>query len=125
MKNSILLGIGRFMIPVPRMIWQPLIKARGRKARNSLGFMSEDHHRVRDFAVMELPRQGVPLSPVTIADSLGLSLERTGTILDELEKHLTFLFRSDGENVNWAYPVTLDETPHHAAFSSGEEAYSP
>jgi len=87
--------------------------------------MSEDHHRVRDFAVMELPRQGVPLSPVTIAESLGLSLERVGTILDELEKHMTFLFRSDGENVNWAYPVTLDETPHHAVFSSGEEAYSP
>jgi len=27
--------------------------------------------------------------------------------------------------VTWAYPVTVDETPHHVRFSSGEEAYSP
>jgi hypothetical protein len=113
------------MIPIPRMVWQPLMRAGGRKAGASLGFMSEDHHRVRDFAVLELPRAGAPLSPMAIAEALDLSLARVRRILDELEQHLTFLFRSDGEEVTWAYPVTLDETPHHARFSSGEEAYSP
>jgi hypothetical protein len=46
-------------------------------------------------------------------------------ILDELEEHLTFVFRGDRRAVSWAYPVTVDETPHHASFSTGEEAYSP
>jgi len=125
MAGELLLGIGRHLLPIPRVIWRPLLKAGGRKTRARLGFMSEDHHRVRDFAVLELPRTGAPLSPATIAEALGLDLRRVGSILDELEQHLTFLFRSDGEAVSWAYPVTVDETPHHARFSSGEEAYSP
>jgi hypothetical protein len=87
--------------------------------------MSEDHHRVRDFTVLELPRAGAPLSPQAIAEALDLDVARVRSILDELEQHLTFLFRSDGEEVTWAYPVTVDETPHHARFSTGEEAYSP
>ncbi len=86
--------------------------------------MSEDHHRVRDFAVRELPRAGAPLSPATIARGLDLSLDRTHAILDELEKNMTFLYRGDGESVTWAYPVTVDRTPHHVTFSSGEQVYA-
>jgi hypothetical protein len=125
LTERLLLGFGRYVIPIPRVVWQPLMKAGGRKVDASLSFMSKDHHRVRDFAVLELPRSGAPLSPATIAEALDLSLPRVQSILDELEEHLTFLFRSDGEEVTWAYPVTVVETPHHARFSSGEEAYSP
>jgi hypothetical protein len=125
LTDKLLLGIRRYVVPIPRVVWEPLVKAGGRKARASLSFMSEDHHRVRDFAVLELPRTGAPLSAAAIAKALDLSLARVGSILDDLEEHLTFLFRSDGENVTWAYPVTVEETPHHARFSSGEEAYSP
>jgi hypothetical protein len=91
----------------------------------ALGFMSDDHHRVRDFVVLELPRAGAPLAPQAIAEALDLPIDRVGSILDELERHLTFLFRNERGEVSWAYPVTVDETPHRAVFSSGEEAYSP
>ncbi len=87
--------------------------------------MSEDHHRVRDFAVTELLRTGMPLPPEAIAEKFDLAVPRVVAILDELEKHLTFLFRNDRGSVTWAYPVTVDETPHHACFSTGEQAYSP
>lgn len=125
MSDQLLLGVGRRLLPIPRMVWQPLMKAGGRKAASSLAFMSEDHHRVRDFAVLELARTGAPLAPETIAAALDLALPRVRAILDELEEHLTFVFRSRGDEVTWAYPVTVDETPHHVRFSSGEEAYSP
>ena len=125
MKDSLLLGLGRHMIPIPRMLWERLMKAKARKARAGLAFMSEDHHRVRDFAVLELPRAGAALAPETIAEALDLAVPRVVSILEELEKHLTFVFRGDRRVVTWAYPVTVDETPHHASFSTGEEAYSP
>ncbi len=125
MKDSLLLGLGRYMIPIPRMLWERLMQAQARKARAGLAFMSEDHHRVRDFAVLELPRAGAPLAPETIAEALDLAVPRVVSILEELEEHLTFVFRGDGRLVTWAYPVTVDETPHHASFSTGEEAYSP
>ena len=125
MKDSLLLGLGRYMIPIPRMIWERIMNAEGRKSREGLGFMSEDHHRVRDFTVLELPRTGAPLAPEAIAEALDLEVPRVVSILEELEEHLTFVFRGDQRVVTWAYPVTVDETPHHARFSTGEEAYSP
>ncbi len=125
MTDRILLGVGRRMIPVPGVLWRHLMRANGRKIRASLGFMTADHQRVRDFAVMELPRAAGPLTPEHIAASVELPITRVRTVLDELERRLTFLFRSRGTGVTWAYPVTRDETPHRAAFSTGEEAYSP
>ncbi len=86
--------------------------------------MSQEHHLVRDLVVRELPRAGQPLSPKFISERVGLPLERVCAILDELERRLTFLYRGDGESVSWAYPVTVDRTPHRVTYSSGEEGYA-
>ncbi len=90
----------------------------------SLDFMSEDHHRVRNFVVAELPRAGIALPPAVIASRLDLPLEQVAHILDDLEKHLVFLFRNPQGEVAWAYPVTVDPTPHRVTFSSGEKIYA-
>ncbi len=123
--TSLLLGLGRFMIPIPPILWQRAMRANDRKIRASLGFMTEEHHRVRDFVVTELSRTDAPLTAELIGTRLHLPADRVGAILDELEQRMTFLFRSRPAAVTWAYPVTIDETPHRAAFSTGEEAYSP
>ncbi|MBI5503331.1 MAG: hypothetical protein HY899_00910 [Deltaproteobacteria bacterium] len=125
MKDRLLVGVGRHMIPLPRMVWTRLFSANDGKIRAAGGFMSKDHHRVRDFVVTELPRAGVPLAPQQIAEHLGLSAPRVVELLGEMERRLTFLFRNERGEVTWAYPVTVDQTPHHARFSTGEEAYSP
>jgi hypothetical protein len=125
MKDRLLLGLGRHMIPIPRLIWERIVKGQAGKTREGLRFMSEDHHRVRDFTVLELARTGAPLAPEAIAEALDLDVPRVVSILEELEEHLTFVFRGDQRVVTWAYPVTVDETPHRASFSTGEEAYSP
>ena len=119
MNDSLLLGLWRTMLPVPRAIWHRQV---GGDAR--LDFMSEEHHRVRNFVVEELPRAGKSLSPEHIAQSLHLPLDQVIQILDELEKNMTFLFRNDGRAVTWAYPVTVEPTPHHVTFSTGEQIYA-
>jgi hypothetical protein len=124
MNDSLLLGIWRLTVGLPEPLWKREVARQARGAMGSLGFMSEDHHRVRDFAVRELPRVGRPLSPALIAQELDLPLARTVDILDELEKHMTFLYRGDGESVTWAYPVTVDRTPHRVTFGSGEQVYA-
>ncbi|MGD8598634.1 MAG: hypothetical protein PVJ26_16555 [Anaerolineae bacterium] len=124
MNNNLLLGFWRLTIGLPQFLWQREVARQARGAAGSLGFMSEDHHRVRDFAVRELPRGGQPLSPDLIAQELDLPLPRTIAILDELEQNMTFLYRGDGESVTWAYPVTVDRTPHRVTFSSGERTFA-
>jgi hypothetical protein len=121
MRNSLLLGIWRMMISVPPSLWQ---KQMARETQADLAFMTPDHHRVRDFAVRELPRLGRPLPPNLIAAELHLPLERVKAILDELEREMTFLFRNPAGKVTWAYPVTVDKTPHRLTFSSGESLYA-
>lgn len=121
MTNSILLGVGRHLIPVPALLWQRQIANSGRAARASLAFMTADHHRVRDFVVRELPRLGTPLSPESIAESLALARRQVIDILDELEQHMTFLYRNEHGAVVWAYPVTVDPTPHRVTFNTGEQ----
>jgi hypothetical protein len=124
MSNKLLLGIWRLMVSLPKPLWQREVTRQARGAVESLGFMSEDHHQVRDLAVRELPRVGKPLSPGLIAQELDLPLTRTIAILNELEKNMTFLYRDDGESVTWAYPVTVDRTPHRVVFSTGEQTYA-
>jgi len=120
MRNRPLLGLGRYMIPIPRFLWRRRVAREVPAIKGRLAFMSGDHHRVRDFVVRELLRVGEPLAPGLIAKELSLPATRTKEILDELETRLIFLFRNDEGAVAWAYPVTADPTPHHAAFSTGE-----
>lgn len=124
MSGKAWLGIGRYMLPIPAFIWRRLISQRSERAKDSLAFMTEEHHLVREFAVRVLPRIGGPMSPEMIARELDLPADRVGGILDDLEENLTFVCRDDTGSVVWAYPVTAETTPHHVTFSSGEKLYA-
>jgi hypothetical protein len=124
MNNSLLLGIWRYMLRVPRRLWQKQVSSNARHNDAQLSFMQADHHLVRNFVVRDLPRVSAPLSPEIIALKLNLPIDRVITILDDLEKHMTFLFRNEDGAVVWAYPVTVARTPHKVTFTSGEQLYA-
>lgn len=126
MADRIMLGLWKYMLSIPPFLVDPKKQVAREKARFEAagGFMTEEHRRVHHFAVRELPNTGKPLSPDTIARNLGLSPERVVSLLTDLEKHMTFLFRNKQGEVTWAYPVTVDKTPHHVTFSTGEQVYA-
>jgi hypothetical protein len=86
--------------------------------------MSPEHHRVRNLVVRELPRLGKPIAPEWITRELNLPTKKIIALLDDLEKHLTFLFRNAEGAVVWAYPVTVAETPHRVTLSTGEQTFA-
>lgn len=126
MKDRIMLGLWKYMLSVPPFLMDMKKQLEREKLRYeaAMGFMTDGHRRVHHFAVGELPRAGKPLSPDSIAEELGLSRDRVVSILDDLEKHMTFLFRNRRGEVTWAYPVTIDTTPHHLTFSTGEQVFA-
>ena len=124
MNRKLLLGLSRWTLPVPRLIWQWQVARNARNMDAGLGFMSAEHHLIRDFVVKEICRVGQPLPPELIAQALNLPIDRVIALLDDLEKHMTFLFRNDQGAVVWAYPVTADKTPHHMTLSTGEQVYA-
>ena len=119
------LGLRRHLVPVPMALVRHAAGRDARRMRAGLGFMSLDHHRVRDFVVTDLPRAGCALGPDAIAAGTGLPRARVDEVVADLERHLTFLYRTDGERVDWAYPVTVDATPHRLTFSTGERLNAP
>lgn len=124
MDSSILKGLWKYMTPVSSFMWRRMVKQRAEKARTKLDFMTDDHHRVRNFVVENLPRVGAPLSPETIAEAVGLTRGRVVAILEELEKGMVFLFRNAQGEVAWGYPVTVDQTPHRLYYSTGEQGFA-
>jgi hypothetical protein len=123
MFERVLLGVGRRMVPVPEWLFQPMVK-RDTKKLAKRPDLEPDQRRLQHFAVREIPRRREAISPEVFAAELDLSLDEVRMILDELERRMTFLCRRGGDDVNWAYPVTADETPHQvridgcAAFSA-------
>jgi hypothetical protein len=124
LNKSLLLGLWRFLLRIPRPIWQQEVARSAKAAEKSLAFMAPVHHKVRDFVVRELPRIGKPIPPQVIAQSLDMEPAQVISILDELEKNLTFLYRNEEGAVNWAYPVSAEQTPHRVTFGSGEQIFA-
>jgi len=123
MKETILRGHGEEIVEVPRSIWERQLARAPETCEARLAFMSGEHHRVRYHVVEQLARRGEPLSPSRIAEDLDLPPARIGAILDELESNLFFLVRDGDGNVSWAFPVTVDPTPHRLVFSTGERLF--
>ena len=123
MMNSILIGKGHEIEEMSQTAWEEELAPVPARQAQRLAFMTEEHHAVRYFVVRELTRLGRPLEPSLIADRLDLSVSRVVEILEELEKNLLFLVRNDDEAVSWAFPVTVDRTPHRLSFSTGERLY--
>jgi hypothetical protein len=122
--EQILLGRGRHLIKFPRQAWEGHLAEAPQHHQTKLSFMSETHHRIRYFVVRELPAIGEPIAPEFIAQKLSLPLTQVEIILDELERNLFFLVRNVQGAVSWAFPVTVDPTPHHLTFSTGEQVYA-
>ena len=122
MKDVILIGRGETMLEVPEEKWR---QHHAQVKHHTFGFMTSNHHVVRNFAVRELPRNhGQPLKVEDIASRLGLPDSVVTAILEDLQKNLFFLVRNNIEEINWAFPVTCDTTPHCLSFSSGERVFA-
>lgn len=124
MDETILAGRGHHIMEIPDVRWKERLSQASHHSDERLGFMSAEHQRVRYFVVQELARLGRPLEPRYISQEVGLPLQQVLTILDDLEQHLTFLVRDGAGAVAWAYPVTVEQTPHRLAFRNGERLYA-
>jgi len=124
MKNeTILIGRGQEITTIPRIEWERELANVPQYFAAKLSFMTPEHHRVRYCVVRELPLAGEPLSIEFIATQTHLSTDQVTEIFDDLERHLLYLYRNPQGMVAWAYPVTVDRTPHALTFSTGERLY--
>ena len=123
MTDSILAGHQNQLVTMSRRRWEEALNQAPRRMKTRLAFMSPQHHLVRNFVVRELPRYGRAIPATLISKKLRLSLDEVNKIVDELERNLFFLVRNEGRAVAWAFPFTVEKTPHVLTFSTGERVY--
>ena len=119
-----MLGLWRYVLHVPPFIWQKQIEQGKKRFEKAYGKMPQDIRNIHHFVVRELPLVGKPLSEEFISGELGLPIDRVGSALDYLESRMTYLYRNEAGEVIWAYPVTVEKTPHKITFDTGEELYA-
>jgi hypothetical protein len=125
MKDTILIGRREKIHEISAENLRKHLAGAQQHMQARLSFMTDDHHRVRNFAVRELPRnQGSALSAKEISRRLDMPLDRIVAILEELQMNLFFLVLNEMGEVSWAFPVTSDWTPHRLSFSNGEKVFA-
>jgi hypothetical protein len=124
MANTVFLGRKGQLQKVSEAMWKQHLAQIPEQGPNRLSFMTESHHRIRNFVVLELALRQQPIEPKLIAERLDFPLSLVNVILDELEQRLFFLVRNAQGAVSWAYPVTIETTPHRLTFKSGEQLYA-
>ena len=128
MKNNpdrkMYMGVGRFMIPIPQMISNRGLEkgAAGAKAKAEL--LSEEERKVHYFVVKKMAVAKEPITAELVGEELGMPLETVEKTIGKLESLKTFLYRSDGKGINWAYPLSLDNTGHEITASTGERFFA-
>jgi hypothetical protein len=123
MEETILLGRDQTILEVPQATWKQHLTQIPGHSRARLNFMTDTHHQIRYFVVKELANRQKPIEPELISGALNLPLELVKSTLEELERKLFFLVRDEQDAVTWAYPVTVELTPHKMVFSTGERLY--
>jgi hypothetical protein len=124
MQNNILVGRDQKMEEIPEATWLDHLGQVPQNGASRLNFMTPIHHQIRYFVVKELAYRQKPIEPGHKSEKLNIQLDKVIATLEELERKLFFLVRNEQGAVTWAYPVTVEITPHKIRFNSGERLYS-
>ncbi|MBW2217326.1 MAG: hypothetical protein JRF34_09055, partial [Deltaproteobacteria bacterium] len=93
-------------------------------ARESAGSLSKEERSVHHFIVKKMAVVKNPITAELIANELGMPNDRVSEIIAKLENLKTFIYRSDGKGINWAYPLSLENTGFRMTASSGEQFFA-
>ena len=86
--------------------------------------MSNEERGVHHFIVKKMAVVKVPITAELIAGELGMPNDQVLEIINKLENLKTFIYRSDGKGINWAYPLSLENTGFRMTASSGEQFFA-
>jgi len=123
-KRKMYMGAWRFMLPLP-----PTISAKGLKrgvsgAKTKADLLSKEERKVHHFIVKQKAIAKEAIITEFIGEKLNISLNRGKDIVEKLEAMKTYCYRSDSQGINWAYPLSLENTGHKMTVSTGEQFFA-
>ena len=123
-KHKLYMGYKGIMLPIPPVLSEKGAKKGQNGARANAESLTELERQVHHWIVLKMVNAKEPITPEMISDELKIPSEKVSAIIHKLEKLKTFIFRSDGKGIDWAYPLSLDNTGFWMSSSSGEEFFA-
>ncbi len=120
-NRKMYMGIDKFMIPIPLAISNSGLKKGVSGAESKAQLLTEEERRIHHFVVRKMASVEKPIRAELVADEIGLPVSEVENAIDKLESLKTFLYRSDGRAIDWAYPLSLKETGHRMTVDTGEQ----
>ena len=124
LKHKLYMGFGGLRMRIPLVLSQIGAKKGTKGAKANADCLSKEERRVHHFIVMKMAVVKNPITADLIANELGISNDQGNEIINKLENLKTFIFRGDGKGINWAYPLSLENTGFKMTASSGEQFFA-
>ncbi len=124
LKHKMYMGFQGFMMRLPPLLSDKGARKGEKGAKANANSLSKEERRVHHFIVMKMAVVQDPITAEMIASELGMSNDLVVEIVNKLENLKTFIYRSDGKGINWAYPLSLEDTGFRMTASSGEQFFA-
>ncbi len=124
LKHKLYMGFRGFMMRIPPLLSEKGAKKGEKGAKANADCLSKEERRVHHFIVMKMAVAKAPITPELISTELNIPNETVHEIINKLENLKTFIYRSDGKGINWAYPLSLENTGFKMTTSSGEQFFA-
>lgn len=123
-KHKLYLGFRGLLMPMPPSLSDKGAKRGQKGAKTSADSLSVDERRVHHYVVMKMATVKDPITAELIATELHMPRDRVHQTIDKLENLKIFLYWGDGKGINWAYPLSLENTGFKMVASSGEQFFA-
>lgn len=123
-KHKLFMSFRGFLMKVPPLLSEKGASKGEKGAKANAASLSNEERQIHHFIVKKMAIVDAPITDKLIAEELGMSNERVLEIIDKLELLKTFIYRSDGKGINWAYPLSLKNTGFRITASSGEQFFA-
>ena len=124
LEHKLYMGFGGFRIPIPQVLSKIGADKGTKGSRANADLLSAEERKVHHFIVMKMAVVKDPITVDLIAGQLGMPNDQVIKIINKLESLKTFIYRDDGKGINWAYPLSLENTGFRMTASSGEQFFA-
>jgi hypothetical protein len=123
-KHKLYMGFRGFMMRIPPLLSEKGARKGEKGVKENTESLSDEERRVHHFIVMKMAVVNDPITADLIASEMGMPIDQVQDIINKLENLKTFIYRSDGNGINWAYPLSLENTGFRLTATSGEQFFS-
>ncbi len=124
LKHKLYMGFRGLMMRIPELISDKGARKGEKGAKANADSLNSKERRVHHFIVKKMAVVKSPITAELVAGELGMPNDQVLQIINKLENLKTFIYRSDGKGINWAYPLSLENTGFRMTASSGEQFYA-